>query len=97
MSFLTGLSDDELEETFFGGRGRTKGKGKRGNRSTGKGKGRRGNPRDKDGNVMKCYVDGCGSTEHLARDCPKGKGRGKQILHAPILSMSMQSGKLHRV
>ena len=47
------------------------------------GKGRQGNPRDKSGNIMKCFR--CGSTEHLKDQCPqgqtllvnKGTGRGK--------------------
>ena len=79
------MSDDEYETTFFS-KGRRKGKGKSsGKRSTGKSFGRRRNPIGKDGQVMKCWNmkpaekgrGKCGSTEHLARDCPyKGTGRG---------------------
>ena len=63
-----------------------KGRGHRaGKRSTGKGGGRRSNPLGKDGQPLKCFVnksDGtpCGSTTHLARDCPHkrhGKGHSK--------------------
>ena len=51
-----------------------KGKGNRAHTS-GKGFGRRGNPKGRDGNPLACH--GCGSTEHLIKNCPhKGKGKG---------------------
>ena len=51
-----------------------KGKGKGGrSHSSGKGFGRRkGNPRGRDGQPLKCH--GCGSTEHLMRQCPNNRG-----------------------
>ena len=49
--YLASLNDQELEEMFFKGFRKGKGKGKR---STGKGRGRRQNPKGPDGQIMKC-------------------------------------------
>ena len=82
-SYISSMSEQEYEETFFGGRGKGKGKGHRkGIRSSGKGKGRTRNPVGKDGKVMECFIrkpngQKCGSTHHLAKECPhrqSGKG-----------------------
>ena len=63
-----------------------KGKGSRAHTS-GKGFGRRGNPKGRDGTPMACH--GCGSLEHLIRDCPKGKGKGA---FAGIVSQRVEDG-----
>ena len=47
--------------------------------SSGKGKGRSGNPIGRDGEKMKCF--GCGSTDHLNKDCPTPGGQGKGNSH----------------
>ena len=74
---LTTMADADYD-IFFGQKGK--------NRQTiGKGKGRTTSPVGKDGTVMKCFVKcpaggECGSTEHLAKDCPhnpKGKSGAK--------------------
>ena len=68
--FLQHLTDQEVEQTFFGKgpKGRGKGKGKR---STGKGRGRRQNPKGPDGKIMTCRQ--CGSTEHFQKECPRNQ------------------------
>ena len=53
--YVENLGDEEYDQMFFAGKGKSSGKGKR---SSGKGKGRKGNPRGKDGNVMKCHTCG---------------------------------------
>jgi len=72
-TFLADYSPQELEHIFVN-KGKSRG-GQKGKLSSGKGFGRKGNPKGKDGSVMACH--GCGSLEHLIRDCPKGKGKGK--------------------
>ena len=83
-SFAMGLSKYDYEDIFFGGRGKGKGRGKqKGVRSTGKSAGRKMNPRGRDGRIMKCYTPGCHSQYHLAKDCPMGKGRGRNAPTRP--------------
>ena len=67
--YLASLNDQDLEEMFFKGFRKGKGKGKR---STGKGRGRRTNPKGPDGQIMKCRK--CGSTEHFQKECPQNQG-----------------------
>jgi hypothetical protein len=67
-SFLSQMSDYEVDQVFFGG------KGKGGKRSSGKGKGRKRNPVGRDGNVMKCSI--CQSDTHFRAECPNGTGPG---------------------
>ena len=75
-AFTMKLNDEDYEELYFG-KGKGKGKGKsKGIRSSGKGFGRKENPKGKDGRTMECYTPGCGSTTHLARDCPIAVGKG---------------------
>ena len=66
-AFLAELSQDEVDEVFFGGKGRGKGK-----RSSAKGKGRRTNPRGYDGQIMTCDI--CGSESHFRAQCPQNSG-----------------------
>ena len=65
-SYLTQLSDNEIQSLFPASVSR----GKHWRKSSGKGgKGRKGNPRGPDGKPMQCH--GCGSTEHLIAKCPR--------------------------
>jgi len=68
FAFIADLSDEAYDQTFFGGKGKSKGK----RRSSGKGKGRRTNPIGRDGQVMKCGI--CGSDTHFRAECPQRHG-----------------------
>ena len=68
IHFLETMTDPEQVFIFKGkGKGGYKGK-----KSSGKGFGRKGNPTGPDGEKMKCF--GCGSEDHLKRDCPQQQG-----------------------
>ena len=68
---MTEMTDDEIDEVFFGRKGGGKGHGKgKGRRSTGKGKGRRRNPIGADGEVMRCGI--CNSDTNFRAECPSG-------------------------
>ena len=85
-AYVTSLSDEEYEETFFG-KGKGKGLGKaKGKRSSGKGGGRKTNPRNKRGSIMECFGKGgkCKSKYHLKRDCPyERSGRPNRVPSRP--------------
>ena len=68
-TFIASLTNDEHDEIFYGGKGKS-----RGRRTTGKGKRRKLNPIGKDGRRMLCNT--CGSPKHFASQCSKGKGKG---------------------
>ena len=66
FAFLEQMGDLEYDNTYFGGKGKSKGK----RRSGGKGKGRRTNPRGRDGRIMTCSI--CGAEDHFRAECPRG-------------------------
>ena len=70
FQFMTEMTDAELEEVYFKGRGK-RGGGKGFRRSTGKGRGRRRNPIGSDGNVMRCGI--CNSDTHFRAQCPQNQ------------------------
>ena len=75
--FLEEMLDPEVEELFFGGSGKGKGK-----RSSGKGKGRRKNPIDSaTGEPMKCHT--CGADDHLAARCNNRSDGGNFLTYTP--------------
>ena len=71
--FLTDTGDDRLSrqelDAFIAQRGNSARAF-----TSGKGFGRRGNPKGKDGKPLKCR--GCGSEDHLVRECPVKGGEG---------------------
>ena len=70
FQFMTEMTDADLEEVYFKGRGK-RGGGKGFRRSTGKGRGRRRNPIGVDGNVMRCGI--CNSDTHFRAQCPQNQ------------------------
>ena len=72
FSFLAEMTDRDVEDIFYGGKGKNKGKnGKGKRRSSGKGFGRTTNPRGRDGTVMTCSI--CGSEAHFRAQCPSAQ------------------------
>ena len=86
FGFLAEMDDVTYDNTFFGGKGNSKGR----RRSSGFGRGRRKNPKGADGNIMKCH--GCGSEDHLKADCPQASGGGGTMLMFNLVSNAYRSG-----
>jgi hypothetical protein len=68
-NFASLMPDEEYDNIFFGGKGKSKGS----RRTTGKGMGRKKNPIGSDGNVMTCSI--CNSEEHFRAVCPRANGQ----------------------
>ena len=84
------MQGEEYDQTFFGGKGSSKGK----NRSSAKGKGRRTNPRGSDGQPLKCDVpmpngSPCGSETHLRAEHHRIVG-GQNVSWGGFASTSVQ-------
>ena len=89
-AYLAEMTDYDVDQVFFGGKGKGGGK----NRSSGKGKGRKKNPIGRDGERMLCST--CGSDEHFRAECPRNNGGqfGGLVLSGIPDQLAIQDGPL---